>query len=342
MRMMTGVKPTSNFLHLGNYFSSINPIIINQDESDDVYIFIADLHALTTLNNKIEISNNIHELIIQYLSLGVDPESCHIYRQSKFPEICELSWILSCVVPMGTLLRSHAYKAAEFEADNKRKELQNRGKFNEAANVGVTINVGTFCYPVLMAADILSISADSVPVGEDQLQHIQIARELATRFNSKYGNVLKIPDPKIILGAEKIPGTDGQKMSKSYNNYLGIFETEKSLMTKIKQIKTDGTPKGQSLKPSNCTIFSLHRLFSNSSEINDLEKLYFNGEIGYMESKQLLFEKFLFLFKEQRERYLELSKYSDSDLDDLIFKSELGVGAEISVLMKKVKDSVGI
>lgn len=284
-RVLSGIKPTDQQLHLGNYYGALVQFVELQ-ASEENYIFIADLHALTTIHDPDELRANTHEVAVEYLACGLDPVKSVLWRQSDVPEVCELTWLLSCVTGMGLLERAHAYKAARDE--------------------GREVNMGLFCYPILMAADILAYQSDLVPVGEDQVQHIEMTRDMAGYFNHTFGGeVLKLPQARLPQVAKRVPGVDGRKMSKSYGNSIGIFEDEASLRRKIMRIVTDTVPLGQPLDAEACTVFALHSLYPGP-ELDELRRRYQTGDIGYGEAKKLLVPKVLDDLATVRGRYAEL------------------------------------
>jgi tryptophanyl-tRNA synthetase len=289
-RVLSGVKPSAEMMHLGNYFGAVRQFVELQ-ETEDNYIFIADFHALTTVHDAAQLRANSVEIAMEYLAAGLDPERTVLWRQSDVPEVCELTWLLSCVTGIGLLERAHAYKAARTE--------------------GRDVSMGLFCYPVLMAADILAYQADIVPVGEDQVQHIEMTRDMAESFNHVFRcSALRLPEPRLAQGYLRVPGIDGQKMSKSYGNTLGLFEDERALRKKVMSIVTDSTPMGQPLDPDTCTVFALHNLFPGD-DLEELRAAYRAGSIGYGEAKKRLVPKVLAALAPIRERYAELARDPD-------------------------------
>ncbi len=256
--LLSGVKPTGR-PHIGNYFGAMRQFVELQDEYE-AHIFIADLHALTTVQNGRELAQNSLDVLLDYLAIGLDPEKTVIYKQSDVPQVTELAWILNCLTTMPYLMRAHAFK----DAEAKNKE----------------INVGVFDYPVLMAADILLPGADAVPVGQDQKQHIEIARDLAEKFNRVYGGeVFKLPEPLILETVAVVPGTDGQKMSKSYGNTIPLFATDEEIDKAVMGIVTDSSGG----RPEN--VYAIHALLRTREE---LEKIYEENEGQYKKLKELL------------------------------------------------------
>lgn len=280
MRVLSGIQPTGRF-HWGNYFGAIRQYIALQDKEQAFY-FIADLHALTTVRDPALLREYSREAAIDLLALGLDPAQATLFRQSDVPEVCELTWLLMTVTQMSLLEKCHAYK------DKKAK--------------GLAADAGLFTYPVLMAADILLYDSDVVPVGSDQVQHIEVARDLAGRFNHLYGEVIHLPTSRVLDDAAKVPGTDGEKMSKSYGNVIDIFETPKKLRKKIMSIKTDSTPVEEPKDPDRCSVFTLYKLFTTEEQQTALADKYRAGGMGYGEAKQMLYEAALEFFASARDR----------------------------------------
>ncbi len=281
-RILSGVKPTGK-AHIGNYLGAMrNHVNMQQDHEN--FIFIADLHSLTTVKNKAELQELIIDLALDYLALGLNPERAVFFRQSDIPEHAELTWVLSCLTPMPMLELAHAYKDAVAKGNRE-------------------INAGLFTYPVLMAVDILIYKPDIVPVGKDQKQHVEIARDLAGKFNRTYGDVFKLPVPYIPEEVAVVIGTDGQKMSKSYGNTIEIFASDKALKKQVMGIVTDSTPVEAPKDPD--TIYKLYSYFATEDEKKTLLERYQAGGMGYGDAKKLLLEKIIETFKpfrEERER----------------------------------------
>lgn len=276
-RILSGVKPTGK-AHIGNYLGAMRNHVTMQYDCEN-YIFIADLHSLTTVKNKAELQELILDLALDYLALGLDPSKAVFFRQSDIPEHAELTWVLSCLTPLPMLELAHAYKDAVAKKDKE-------------------INAGLFTYPVLMAVDILIYKPDIVPVGKDQKQHVEIARDLAGKFNRTFGNVFKLPEPYIPEEVAVVIGTDGQKMSKSYGNTIEIFASEKALKKQVMGIVTDSTPIEAPKEPE--TIYKLYSYFASEDEKKDLLQRYRAGGMGYGDAKKLLHEKIMDTFKSFR------------------------------------------
>jgi tryptophanyl-tRNA synthetase len=299
MRILSGVQPSGK-LHIGNYFGAIRQFVELQHKGHGLY-FIADLHALTTIREPARMRELCHDVALNFLALGLDPDKATLFRQSDIPEVTELSWILSTVTPMGLLERAHSYK------DKTAK--------------GISADHGLFAYPVLMAADILVYHSDVVPVGKDQKQHLEITRDIAVKFNQTYckgfdpatgeGGVLKLPTPHILEDTAVVPGIDGQKMSKSYDNTIELFAPESQVKKRIMAIKTDSTPVEAPKNTETDNVFAILKLFAKPAELADIRASYEKGGKGYGEYKKRLLELYLATFGEARKRYDELSKNED-------------------------------
>ncbi|MEK7652368.1 MAG: tryptophan--tRNA ligase [Patescibacteria group bacterium] len=317
--LLSGVKPSGR-PHLGNYFGAMKQFVALQNEYDS-YIFIADLHALTTVQNKKQMSNYIYDIAVDYLAIGLNPENVTLYKQSDVPQVSEMAWIFNCITTMPFLMRAHAFK----DAEAKNKE----------------INVGLFDYPVLMAADILLPSADVVPVGDDQKQHVEIARDIAQKFNNIFGETFKLPEPMIFKNVGTIIGTDGQKMSKSYKNTIELFASDEELKKAIIGIITDSKDVKDKKDPDKCNIFNLHKLFSSDEELRELSKRYANGKIGYKESKEILLKNVTDFIKPMRERREMIQKDKEYVLD-VLEKGGKKAEKRIAKKMEEVRTKIGL
>jgi len=286
LRILSGIQPSGK-LHIGNFFGAMRQHLQLQAEHSCFY-FIADYHALTSNPNPAEVLENSFDVAMDYIALGLDTEKTVFWRQSDVPEVTELTWLLSCVTPMGLLQRCTSYK--------------------DKIAQGLSPNHGLFAYPVLQAADILIYNSDLVPVGADQKQHIEVTRDIAGRFNSTYGEVFTIPQEHIIESVAVVPGIDGQKMSKSYGNTIGIFEQQDSVRKKIMKIVTDSTPVEEPKNPDKCNVFALLRLVASSDELTDWENKYRNGGTGYGQAKKRLAELIIEYFEPFRQKKAELEK----------------------------------
>lgn len=295
MRVLSGIQPTGRF-HWGNYFGAIRQYIALQGHEQSFY-FIADLHALTTIRDPKLLLELRIDAALDLLALGLDPARATLYFQSDVPEVTELTWLLMTVTPLGLLEKCHAYK------DKKAK--------------GLPADAGLFTYPVLMAADILLYDSDVVPVGADQVQHIEVTRDVALKFNHLFGEVFVLPDARVLDDSAKVPGTDGEKMSKSYGNTIDVFEPEKKLRKKIMAIKTDSTPVEAPKNPDTCSVFTLYKLFATPEQQAALAERYRAGGMGYGEAKTALFEAANAHFAPARARREELAADPDRVRDIL-------------------------
>jgi tryptophanyl-tRNA synthetase len=285
-RILSGIQPSGK-LHIGNYFGMIKSMI-NSQEKNDTFCFLANYHAMTSSDDSDMLRENTIEAAIDLLALGLDPNKSHFWVQSDIPEVTQLTWILSCHTSLGLLERSHSYK-------------------DKVAH-GIIPNAGLYTYPVLMAADILLYKSELVPVGKDQKQHLEITRDVAQSFNTKFGETFVIPEAKISEEIALIPGIDGQKMSKSYNNAIYIFEEEKELKKKVMKIVTDSTPVEEPKDPEKCNVFALYKLFANNDMTEKMRLRYKQGGMGYGEAKKELFGIIWEYFKNAREKRNLLEK----------------------------------
>ncbi len=317
-RILSGIQPSGQ-LHIGNYFGMMKTMI-DYMENGDLYVFIVDLHALTSVNDSQRLKLGTLEAAADFLALGLDPERCTFWVQSDIPEVCELMWILSTQTPMGLLERCHSYK------DKTAK--------------GLAASHGLFSYPVLMAADILLFQADIVPVGKDQKQHLEVARDIAIKFNNTYGDTFTVPEPAINKTAAIVPGLDGQKMSKSYGNTIPIFLEDKPLRKRIMAIKTDSTPVEDPKDPASCNLYALLELFASEQRLGEINDLYSGGGAAYGYLKQELFELVQDYFGEAREKKKKL--LSDPDyLRDILHSGAEKARQKAVVTLELVRDRVG-
>jgi tryptophanyl-tRNA synthetase len=291
MRVLSGIQPTGRF-HWGNYFGAIRQYLELQGNEQSFY-FIADLHALTTIRDPAKLKQLRLDAAIDLLALGLDPKRATLFLQSDVPEVPALTWLLMTVTQMHLLEKCHAYK------DKKDK--------------GLAADAGLFTYPVLMAADILAYDSDIVPVGSDQVQHIEVTRDIAQRFNNLFGEVFHLPQARTLDESARVVGTDGEKMSKSYGNTIDVFEESKTLRKKVMGIKTDSTPVEQPKNPDACHVFTLYKLFASPDQQGSLAARYRGGGMGYGEAKQALFEAAESVFGPVRER----RKALEARLDDV-------------------------
>ena len=290
MRVLSGTQPTQDHLHIGNYFGALRQQVALQQQYETL-IFIADLHSMNSVRDGEQRRRYSREVALDFLACGLDPARAILFRQSDVPEVCELTWYLSTVTPMGLLERSHAYK--------------------DKLAQGQSANHGLFAYPVLMAADILLYRADVVPVGRDQKQHIEMARDMAEAFNRTYGaEVLTLPEPQILDDVAVVPGTDGRKMSKSYDNGIPMFTTEKQIKKAVMGIVTDSTPV-EDPKDTKSTVFEIWSLFASAEDRVEMFERAGAGGLGYGDVKKDLLRRLLEFFAPMRERRAELEKHPD-------------------------------
>ena len=268
MRILSGIQP-SGALHIGNYLGAIRQYVELQ-EGNDTFYFVADYHALTSVRDPAKLRSNVFDVIVDLLSLGLDPDVATLFVQSDVPETTELAWLLTTVTPMSWLEKCVSYK--------------------DKVQQGLSANHGLFAYPILQAADILLYNADLVPVGQDQKQHLEITRDVAERFNQTYGEVFKLPKPHILQSVAVVPGIDGRKMSKSYDNTIEIFDDPKTILKKCKKIVTDSTPVEAPKNPETDNLFQLFQLFAPRDQVAEVERRYREGGIGYGEVKTRLAE----------------------------------------------------
>ena len=319
MRILTGVQP-SGVPHLGNYFGAMKQVCSLQERGES-FLFIADYHALTTSPEPETLRRNVVNLALDFIACGVDLDKTVFFRQSDVPEVCELSWILGNVTPVGLLERAHSYK------DKLAK--------------GFAPNTGLFTYPVLMAADILLYRADLVPVGKDQKQHLEITRDIAIKFNNAYGEILTIPEGFIPDEVAVVPGTDGQKMSKSYGNTIPIFGTEKEIRKAVMNIVTDCRGLEEKKDPGHCNVFALYKLFATPEEIDRMRENYLGGNYGYGHAKLALFEKIWTTFEPMRRRRAELAADA-TFVERTLSENGRRARAEAEKLLAAVRRAVGL
>jgi tryptophanyl-tRNA synthetase len=292
MRILSGIQP-SGALHIGNYFGAIRQYIGLQ-EGNEAYYFVADYHALTSVRESVKMRQYVFDVLVDLLSLGLDPEKATLFVQSDVPETTELAWLLTTVTPMGWLEKCVSFK--------------------DKVQQGLPAEHGLFAYPVLQAADILLYDADLVPVGQDQKQHLEITRDIAERFNHVYGQqteVFRLPRPHILDDVAVVPGLDGRKMSKSYNNTIEIFDDPATIRKKVKRIVTDSSPVEAPKNPDTCSLYGLFRLFAPTDELADVERRYREGGIGYGEMKTRLAEAMIQRFTTAREQRADWVAHPD-------------------------------
>ncbi|MDA0376561.1 MAG: tryptophan--tRNA ligase [bacterium] len=317
MKVLSAMQP-SGTLHLGNFFGSMLPNRGYQDSADQALFFIVDLHAMTTVHDADVLRKARHDAARDYLAAGFDPEKAVIFFQSAVPEHAELQWILSTLTPMGLLERSVSYK--------------------DKVQKGIDSSAGLFMYPVLMAADILLYDADKVPVGKDQKQHVEMARDIAQKFNNAYGETFALPEPEVREEVAVVPGTDGQKMSKSYGNTIPLFGDEKSIQKAIMSTLTDSKEKDDPKDPDTCVIYQIHKLLLDESAASALADEYRNG-LPYGDAKKRLFETYMDYFGEMRKKHEALK---DDFVAEVLYNGAIKA-REIAVpKMEAVKRAVGL
>ncbi len=318
-RALTGIQPSGS-PHLGNLLGMILPAVALQDTHEPFY-FVATYHALTTLKDPEALRRNQLEAAATFLAFGLDPERGALFLQQDVPEVTELAWILACHAPKGMMDRAHAFKAAQ--------------------DRGLEVNLGTYCYPVLMAADILLYDTQVVPVGRDQKQHVEMARDLAIAFNHRYGEVFVVPEPRIRPEVAVVPGIDGAKMSKSYGNHIPVFDPPKKLRKKVMRIVTDSRALEEPKDPATCNVFALYRLFATPEEVEEMAERYRAGGFGYGHAKQALFEVLERTLAEPRARYEDWMARPD----DLLGVLEAGArrAREVAAAtMERVRSATGL
>lgn len=332
-RVLTGIKPTGS-PHVGNLLGAIRPALRLVDDGLDAMYFIADYHALTTVQppkyKSAELRHMTHEVAATWLAMGLDPERTLFYRQSDVPEIFELAWVLSCFTSKGWMNKAHAYKqiVADQEAIGE-------------ADVDAGINMGIYTYPVLMAADILAFDVDLVPVGKDQVQHVEIARDIAQRINHLYGkDVLRLPKPKLEENAAVVPGTDGKKMSKSYNNTIPLFAPPKQMKKAVSSIVTDSKPPEEPSDPEKSTIFQIYKAVASPEECAALADRYRAG-IGWGDAKKALLDRLETELAEPRIKYDALMA-APSKIDALLAQGAAKARVTARNTLDRVRTAIGI
>src|SRR4051794_19690765 len=319
MRILSGIQP-SGVLHIGNYFGMMRPAIALQTQGEAFY-FVANYHALTSLRDPEALRQHSRQVAIDFLACGLDPERAALFLQTDVPQVTELAWILSTVAPMGLLERAHSYK--------------------DKLARGMPASVGLFSYPILMAADILIYENEALPVGKDQKQHIEITRDLATKINETYGQVFKLPEPRIHAATETVPGIDGQKMSKSYGNTIDIFGSEKETKKRVMSIVTDSQPVESPKDPKSSTIFHLYSLFASERELDEMRDRFEKGGTGYGDFKKQLFEKLWVYFEPMRKRRDEIMA-DKSYVDDVLKRGAERANRIADQVMKRVRRATGL
>ncbi len=318
-RVLSGIQP-SGAPHIGNYFGMMRQMVRYQEQAD-LFAFIANYHAMTSLEDGGALARGTFDVAAAFLALGLDPDKATFWVQSDVPEVQELTWVLSTIAPMGLLERCHSYK--------------------DKVAKGIQPNHGLFAYPVLMAADILLYGAHVVPVGKDQKQYLEVTRDLAVKFNHLYGDVLVVPEPEIDEDLAVIPGTDGQKMSKSYGNTIDIFTTKKMLKKAVMSIVTDATPIEEPKDPDRCNLFALYRLFTTPDELAALRERYLAPGMKYSDVKKELVERIWTFFGPHRDRYQWFQDHPD-DVRDILRAGATKARAAAAPILDAVRSRTGL
>jgi len=319
MRVLTGIQPSGD-LHIGNYFGSIKQMVDAQ-ETNDTFAFIANYHAMSSGNGGESLAGLTMQTATDFLSLGINPKKSTFWVQSDVKEVLELYWLLSPFTPMGLLERAHSYK--------------------DKVSKGISANHALFSYPVLMAADILLFSPDIIPVGKDQIQHVEIARDIAIKFNNEYGEILKIPTFKIEEDVATVPGTDGQKMSKSYKNTINIFGEEKKQLKTIKKIVTENVPMEEPKEYKNCNVYNMAKLFLNENECLELQERYTKGGEGHGHFKLYLHDIIWEHFKPYREQRAYYMQHQD-EVRDILNEGASKAKEVAQPMIEKIREVTGI
>lgn len=316
--LVSGVKPTAGQAHIGNYFGAMKQFVDLQDTFES-YIFVANYHALTQIQDRELLEKSSRNIIADYIAIGLDPEKTTLYVQSDIPEVTELAWIFNCLVTVPYLQRAHAYK--------------------DAVAKGNDVNVGTFTYPILMAADILIQDANIVPVGSDQKQHVEIARDIAQKFNATYGDTFVLPEPHILEEGGVIPGIDGRKMSKSYGNTIPLFATHKEIEEAIMGIPTDSKGIDEPKDIDNDIVYQLHTIFTSGPDMERVRMGYIEGGLSYKDSKDILIKSIHTFIDPLREKR---NAIQDNEIDSVIQQGAARVRDRAQKKLAEVRKKVGI
>lgn len=318
--ILTGIQSTGT-PHLGNILGAIAPAIQMANEpKNQSYLFIADLHSITQIKDGKTLRENTYSVAATWLAFGLDTEKVIFYRQSDVPQTAELAWYLSCFFSFQRLTLAHSFKDKADRLDD--------------------VNAGLFTYPMLMAADILLYDANVVPVGKDQLQHLEITRDVAQKFNNQMGETFVLPEAKVQENTMYIIGTDGQKMSKSRNNVINIFLDEKPLRKQIMSIETDSTPLEEPKNPDTCTVFALYKLLASETETEQMKQNYLAGNYGYGHAKQALYELIITKFKTEREKYAYYMAHLD-ELEEVLKVGAAKASIKATEVLRKVREKLG-
>lgn len=319
MKTLSGIQPSGQ-LHIGNYFGMMLPMIKTMDQGE-LYAFIVNLHAMTSVHDQKRLAQDTMNAAIDFMALGLDPERCIFWVQSDVPEVTELTWILSTLTPMGLLERCHSFK--------------------DKVAKGIASSHGLFSYPVLMAADILLYQANRVPVGKDQKQHLEVARDIAIKFNNTFGDTFVLPEPVIDTNMATVPGIDGQKMSKSYGNTINIFQSAKELKKSVMAIQTDCTPVEEPKDPEKCNLFNIFKLFAPAERLAEVQNLYLNGGAAYGYIKMELVDLLWEFFREARERREVLAK-DPGQVKAILAQGAIKARAKAIITLDLVRERVGL
>jgi tryptophanyl-tRNA synthetase len=322
-RILTGIQSSGSNgeVHLGNILGAIKPgIELSKKPENEAFFFIADLHSLTTVKDAKVREANVYAVAAAWLAFGFDTDKNVFYRQSDVPEVCELTWYINCFTPYPMLANAHSFK-------------------DKAENLS-DVNAGLFDYPVLMACDIILYDAEFVPVGKDQKQHLEMSRDMASSFNHKYGETFVVPEPLIDERVMTIPGTDGRKMSKSYNNYINIFLPDKQLRKVVMKVETDSTSMEDPKNPDTCNVFAIYSLLANADQIVEMRKNYEGGNYGYGHAKQALFELIIETFKVPREKFWALME-DKTKIDHLLAEGAKKASAVARPVLNRVRKKLG-
>ncbi len=322
-RILTGIQSSGSNgeVHLGNILGAIQPgIELSKKPENEAFFFIADLHSLTTVKDAKIREANVYAVAAAWLAFGFDTDKNVFYRQSDVSEVCELTWYLNCFTPFPMLANAHSFK-------------------DKAENLS-DVNAGLFDYPVLMACDIILYDAEFVPVGKDQKQHLEMTRDMASSFNHKYGETFVVPEPMIDERVMTIPGTDGRKMSKSYDNYINIFLPDKKLRKVVMKIETDSTPLEEPKNPDTCNVFALYSLLAKESQIAEMRNNYSGGNYGYGHAKQALYELIVEQYQTEREKYWELMDNKEV-IDRLLIEGAKKASKVARPVLNKVREKLG-
>ena len=326
-RILTGITP-SGYPHLGNYIGAIKPSLDLLDEKCESFLFIADLHAVIKVSDPNKLEELSNAIAMAWLASGLNPDTTSFYRQSDVPEITELAWLLSCITEKGLLNRAHAYKAAVDQNNESGKKEMDEG-----------ISLGLFSYPLLMASDILTPNATHVPVGKDQQQHLEITRDIAEKFNNKYGKFFNVPEA-VIQNEKTVLGTDGRKMSKSYNNIIPLLSTEKELRKSVMKIVTNSQEPGEKKEWKDNTLFAIYSSFASVEKQENMKNFFADG-IGWGDAKQKVFEDLNLILLPIREKFMELSN-NKKFIEEILQSGAKKVRSHTLPTLKEVKKLVGI